>query len=128
MRRRDLFTATVGLSLAAAGASAALSESQADADRQRKRLSQEAPQRKASMMKSRYATLSQVKLHYLEDGSGDVIVLLHGWPHTSHGWRHVITKLSQKYRVIAPARRGLATARGPPVAMTTLVLARTSSS
>ena len=113
MRRRDLLTATVGLSLAAAGGSEAVSGLRADADRQPKRVSQEAPQRKASMMKSRYATLSQVKLHYLEDGSGDVIVLLHGWPHTSHGWRHVIPKLSQKYRVIAPDLRGLGDSSRP---------------
>jgi pimeloyl-ACP methyl ester carboxylesterase len=85
----------------------------ADADQQAKRVSQETPQREASMMKSRYSTLSQVKLHYLEDGSGDVIVLLHGWPHTSHGWRHVIPKLSQKYRVIAPDLRGLGDSSRP---------------
>jgi pimeloyl-ACP methyl ester carboxylesterase len=46
-------------------------------------------------------------LHYLEDGDGEVVVLLHGWPHTSHGWRHVIPRLSQKYRVIAPDLRGI---------------------
>ena len=113
MRRRDLLTATVGLSLAATGGSEAVTGLQADADRQRKRPSQEAPQRKASMMKSRYATLSQVKLHYLESGFGDVIVLLHGWPHTSHGWRHVMPKLSQKYRVIAPDLRGLGDSSRP---------------
>ena len=48
------------------------------------------------MTESRYATLSEVKLHYLEDGEGDVVVLLHGWPHTSHSWRHVMPKLSAR--------------------------------
>jgi pimeloyl-ACP methyl ester carboxylesterase len=52
------------------------------------------------MTKSSYSKLAQVKLHYLEEGDGDVVVLLHGWPHTSHSWRHVIPKLSPKYRVI----------------------------
>src|SRR3984957_4310572 len=113
MRRRDLLTATVGLSFTAASASEAASGSQGGADQQAKRVSQETPQGEASMMKSRYSTLSQVKLHYLEDGSGDVIVLLHGWPHTSHGWRHVIPKLSQKYRVIAPDLRGLGDSSRP---------------
>src|SRR6516162_3971981 len=44
---------------------------------------------------------------------GDVVVLLHGWPHTSHGWRHVIPKLSRKYRVIAPDLRGLGDSSRP---------------
>jgi pimeloyl-ACP methyl ester carboxylesterase len=62
--------------------------------------------------KRRYSKLSQVKLHYLEEGDGDVVVLLHGWPHTSHSWRHVIPKLSPKYRVIAPDMRGLGDSSG----------------
>ncbi|MGY3230312.1 pimeloyl-ACP methyl ester carboxylesterase [Luteibacter sp. HA06] len=59
------------------------------------------------MAKSRFQTLSQVKVHYLEEGDGDVVVLLHGWPHTSHTWRHVMPRLSPHYRVIAPDLRGL---------------------
>jgi pimeloyl-ACP methyl ester carboxylesterase len=47
------------------------------------------------MTKSRYSTLSQVKLHYLEEGEGNVVVLLHGWPQTSHSWRHVIQTLTE---------------------------------
>ena len=61
----------------------------------------------AAITESRYATLSEVKLHYLEDGEGDVVVLLHGWPHTSHSWRHVMPKLSARFRLIAPDMRGL---------------------
>jgi pimeloyl-ACP methyl ester carboxylesterase len=45
------------------------------------------------MIHSRFSRLSQVKLHYLEEGDGNVVVLVHGWTHTSHGWRHVIPKL-----------------------------------
>ena len=48
-----------------------------------------------------------------EEGDGDVVVLLHGWPHTSHSWRHVIPKLSAKYRVIAPDMRGLGDSSRP---------------
>jgi pimeloyl-ACP methyl ester carboxylesterase len=59
------------------------------------------------MIQSRFSKLSQIKMHYLEEGDGGVVVLLHGWPHTSHVWRHVILKLSSKYRVIAPDMRGL---------------------
>jgi pimeloyl-ACP methyl ester carboxylesterase len=65
------------------------------------------------MAKRRYSKLSQVTLDYLEEGDGDVVVLLHGWPHTSHSWRHVIPKLSPKYRVIAPDMRGLGDSSRP---------------
>jgi pimeloyl-ACP methyl ester carboxylesterase len=65
------------------------------------------------MVQSRFAKLSQVKLHYLEEGAGDVVVLLHGWPQTSHGWRHVMPILAKKYRVIAPDLRGLGDSSRP---------------
>lgn len=59
------------------------------------------------MVSSRYQRLSKVKMHYLEEGTGEALVLLHGWPHTSHAWRHVIPLLSPHFRVIAPDLRGL---------------------
>ena len=65
------------------------------------------------MVISRFANLSEVKLHYLEEGDGEVVVLLHGWPHTSHGWRHVIPRLVGQFRVIAPDLRGLGDSSKP---------------
>lgn len=59
------------------------------------------------MIRSRFAKLSQIKMHYLEEGDGDIVVLLHGWPQTSHSWRHVLPRLSSSYRVIAPDMRGM---------------------
>ncbi|MBM3393066.1 MAG: alpha/beta hydrolase [Betaproteobacteria bacterium] len=61
-----------------------------------------------------WARLSQVKMHYLTAGNGDVVVLLHGWPQTSHEWRHVIPLLAIRYRVIAPDLRGLGDTSRPP--------------
>ncbi|MEW6397113.1 MULTISPECIES: alpha/beta hydrolase [unclassified Afipia] len=60
-----------------------------------------------------FARLSEVKLHYLEEGRGETVVLLHGWPHTSHSWRHVMPILSKQYRVIAPDLRGLGDSSRP---------------
>jgi pimeloyl-ACP methyl ester carboxylesterase len=65
------------------------------------------------MVEDRFARLSHVKLHYLEEGHGNVVVLLHGWPHTSHSWRHVMPVLSKQYRVIAPDLRGLGDSSRP---------------
>jgi haloacetate dehalogenase len=47
-----------------------------------------------------------IRQHYLDAGSGPVVVLLHGFPETSYAWRHQITVLAERYRVIAPDLRG----------------------
>ena len=67
------------------------------------------------MVHSKFVKLSQVKLHYLEEneGGGEAVVLLHGWPHTSHTWRHVIPRLSDSYRIVAPDMRGLGDSSRP---------------
>jgi pimeloyl-ACP methyl ester carboxylesterase len=48
-----------------------------------------------------------ISLHVEDHGSGTPVVLLHGWPDSSHLWRHQITFLtSNGFRVIAPDLRG----------------------
>ena len=54
-----------------------------------------------------WARLSQVVMHYRTAGTGDPVVLLHGWPQTSHEWRHVMPLLAPRHRVLAPDLRGL---------------------
>jgi len=49
-----------------------------------------------------FATINGKRLAYLEAGSGDPIVLLHGNPTSSYLWRHVIPELEGLGRVIAP--------------------------
>ena len=46
-------------------------------------------------------------------GEGEPVVLLHGWPQTSHAWRHVIPLLSDRYTVIAPDRPGFGESSHP---------------
>jgi pimeloyl-ACP methyl ester carboxylesterase len=54
-----------------------------------------------------WARLSAVAMHYLTAGAGEPVVLLHGWPQTSHEWRKVIPLLAPHHQVIAPDLRGL---------------------
>ncbi len=54
-----------------------------------------------------YADLSEVRMHYVTSGSGDPLVLLHGWPQTWYEWRKVIPLLNGTFQVIAPDLRGL---------------------
>lgn len=58
--------------------------------------------------KSNYIQLDKVKLHYIEEGSGDkVIFLLHGWPEFWYSWRFQIPALVEAgFRVFAPDLRG----------------------
>ena len=52
---------------------------------------------------SNFVELSDgLDMHYLEEGSGDPIVLLHGVPTSSYLWRDVIPELSERGRVIVP--------------------------
>ena len=58
-------------------------------------------------MKEAYAELSEVRLHYVEEGEGPLVVLLHGFPEAWFGWRFQIPALAQAgFRVVAPDLRG----------------------
>ena len=47
-----------------------------------------------------FATINGKRLAYLEAGSGDPIVLLHGNPTSSYLWRNVIPELEGLGRVV----------------------------
>ena len=57
-------------------------------------------------MESKYINVNGIQLHYVEEGSGDLVVLLHGFPEFWYGWRKQIPVLSGQYRVVAPDMRG----------------------
>lgn len=48
----------------------------------------------------------RLPLHLLEAGSGEPLVLIHGWPQTAHCWHRLIPRLATRWRVIAPDLRG----------------------
>lgn len=52
-------------------------------------------------------------MSYYEQGEGETIFLLHGWPQTSHIWRAVLPYLAKKYRVIAIDLPGLGGSSNP---------------
>ncbi len=54
-----------------------------------------------------YAEVDDVRLHYIEAGSGPLIVLLHGFPEFWYGWRRQIQPLAAAgFRVVVPDLRG----------------------
>ena len=60
-----------------------------------------------------HARLRDVTIHYVALGTGDPVVLLHGWPSTWYEWRRVMPLLAARYRVIAPDLRGLGDSSRP---------------
>lgn len=57
-------------------------------------------------MQHRTAGVRGATLHYLEAGAGEPVLLLAGWPQTSHAWRDVVPLLAQRYHVLALDVRG----------------------
>jgi pimeloyl-ACP methyl ester carboxylesterase len=68
-----------------------------------------------SSIKHGYAQVGDVRLHYAESGGGDrLVVLLHGFPECWHSWRHQLSALSTRFRVVAPDLRGYNLSDKPP--------------
>jgi pimeloyl-ACP methyl ester carboxylesterase len=65
-----------------------------------------------------WAELNGVRTHYAEAGSGEPIVLMHGWPENWWSWRHVIGPLAERYRVICPDIRALGWSEAPDTGYT----------
>jgi pimeloyl-ACP methyl ester carboxylesterase len=65
--------------------------------------------------KGRFAHIDGVRLHYLDVGSGDPVVLIHGNTVSSEDWlmSGVLDRLAGRYRVIAPDRPGLGHSERP---------------
>ena len=61
------------------------------------------------------ASVNGVTLHYLQSGKGKEtpVVLLHGYAETSHMWRPLMPKLSDRRTVIAPDLRGAGSSSKP---------------
>lgn len=66
-------------------------------------------------LRHEYATINGIRMHYVESGTGDLVILLHGFPESWYSWRHQIAALAPRYRVVAPDLRGYneTEARGP---------------
>jgi haloacetate dehalogenase len=61
------------------------------------------------------ALVNGIRMHYGRDGTGPLMVLLHGWPQTWYCWRKVIPALAAAgYTVVAPDMRGYGLTDKPP--------------
>ncbi|NWF57851.1 MAG: alpha/beta hydrolase [Fischerella sp.] len=56
--------------------------------------------------KHEYINTNGVKLHYVTQGEGPLMLMLHGFPEFWYSWRHQIPEFSQNFKVIAVDLRG----------------------
>lgn len=65
----------------------------------------------------RVAVVGDLEVFYREAGPADapVLLLLHGYPSSSHMFRHLIPALADRYRVVAPDHIGFGRSSAPSV-------------
>jgi pimeloyl-ACP methyl ester carboxylesterase len=57
----------------------------------------------------RYVEANGLRFAYLEDGSGPLVLLLHGFPDTARSWDHARAQIATRgYRAVSPWLRGYA--------------------
>jgi len=60
-----------------------------------------------------FSEVNGFKMHYVDEGEGDVIICLHGEPTWGYLYRNFIPKLSQTHRVIVPDHMGFGKSETP---------------
>lgn len=60
-----------------------------------------------------FTTAPSFNMHYVDEGRGEVILCLHGEPTWGYLFRHMITALSDSYRVIVPDHMGFGKSETP---------------
>src|SRR5215469_15024186 len=65
---------------------------------------------------------ADLRMHYLQRGTGEPVVLIHGFPETSYSWRHQLAALSEHYAVFAPDTRGFGQTDRPGIRVTRQIL------
>ena len=73
---------------------------------------------------SREITLDGHRCHYLDEGTGPVLLMVHGNPTWSFYWREMVRALRYRYRVIAIDHIGCGLSDKPPASQYSYRLAR----
>ena len=71
-----------------------------------------------------YATVNGIRLHYVEGGSGPVLVCLPGWPQTWYSYHPITAELARHHRVIIVDIRGMGSSDKPATGYDKKTMAR----
>jgi pimeloyl-ACP methyl ester carboxylesterase len=66
-------------------------------------------------IKRRFVDVNGIRMHITEAGEGPLVLFLHGFPESSHSWRHQLVGLAEAgYHAVAPDQRGYPNTERPP--------------
>jgi len=65
-----------------------------------------------------------LRMHYLQAGTGDPVIFIHGFPETSFEWRHQLDHFADRYACFAPDTRGYGGTDKPGIRCTRSLLAQ----
>jgi len=58
------------------------------------------------MFKHEYADVNNIRLHYVVEGSGKLVMFLHGFPEFWYEWKNQLAEFGRDYQAVAPDMRG----------------------
>ncbi|MGP4114932.1 alpha/beta fold hydrolase [Streptomyces sp. 4N509B] len=76
------------------------------------------------LFRHEFADVDGVRMHYVTGGTGEPLVLLHGWPQSWYAWRGIMPALAERYTVYALDLPGLGDSEGAPPSYDKATLAR----
>lgn len=60
----------------------------------------------ASEWEHHFVETNRIRLHYVTQGAGELVLLLHGFPEFWYSWRYQIPALARYFKVVVPDLRG----------------------
>lgn len=67
-----------------------------------------------SLGEHKFIQANGIRIHYVTEGEGTPVILLHGFPEFWVAWRHQIPALSKHFQVVVPDIRGYGQTERPP--------------
>jgi len=67
----------------------------------------------AEVWNHQFAEVNGVRLHYVREGAGKPVLLIHGWPGFWYEWNKNIKPLAERFDVVVPDMRGYAYSEKP---------------
>jgi epoxide hydrolase 4 len=65
-----------------------------------------APGKEKPTLKHEYAEVNGIRLHYVTQGKGSLIIFLHGFPEFWYEWKAQLPEFAKDHRAVAPDMRG----------------------